>query len=117
MEADLCRHGTRRYVVRAAEGGEEVVECVFVGDVDGGEAEAPLVAVTLEEVFLTDRGVEEATRVDALWVFVVISSVGSRNADQAGGELRCEAGAGQGDKRSRLHAVASQASLKLLISV
>jgi hypothetical protein len=36
VEADLCCQGSRGYVVRAAEGGEEVVERVFVGDVDTG---------------------------------------------------------------------------------
>ena len=75
MEADLCRHGTRRYVVRAAEGGEEVVECVFVSDVDGGEAKAPLVAVTLEEVFLTDGEVEEAPFRNARRMMIVVLRV------------------------------------------
>jgi len=45
--------------VGAAEGGEEVVEGVFVGEVDGGEAEAPLVLVAVEEIVLANGGVEE----------------------------------------------------------
>jgi hypothetical protein len=40
--------------VRPAERGKEVVERVHVRDVDGGELQAPFVAVTAEEVAITD---------------------------------------------------------------
>ena len=40
--------------VRAAEGGEEVVQSFLVGQVDDGEAQAPFVAVTIEEVVVAD---------------------------------------------------------------
>ncbi len=64
----------------AAEGGEEVVEGVFVGDVDGGEAEAPLVFVAGEEVVVAEGGVEDVAGGDAGWVLVVILGVGRGDA-------------------------------------
>src|ERR1700679_78213 len=73
VEAQLRRHGARRNVVGSTEGGEEVIERVFVGDVDGSQAEAPFVAVALEEVVLTNRRVEKATRLDTRGVVVVVA--------------------------------------------
>ena len=89
MEAELGRQGARGDVVRAAEGGEEVVEGVLVGDVDGGEAQAPLVLVAVEEVVLAEGGVEEVARGDAGRVLVVVLGAGSGDVDQVGGD--CEA--------------------------
>ena len=65
VERQLCGHCAWGYVVRAAEGGEEVVERVLVGDVDGGEVEIDLVAVGVEEVVFAERDVEEIARRDA----------------------------------------------------
>src|ERR1700677_335626 len=75
----------------STEGGEEVIERVFVGDVDSSQAEAPFVAVALEEVVLTNRRVEKATRLDTRRVVVVVARTRSGDVDQAGGELRCDA--------------------------
>ena len=58
VEAELYGFGARGDEVRAAEGGEEVVESVFVGQVDDGEAEAPLVAVAIEQVVVADGQIE-----------------------------------------------------------
>ena len=87
MNADLCCQRARRDVVGSAEGGEEVVERVLVGDVDASQAQAPLIFVSVEDVVVSHGGIEEVTRRDALRVFVVISCIGSGNVDQAGGEL------------------------------
>ena len=83
METYLCRHGTRGDVVRSAEGGEEVVKRVFVGDVDGGQAEAPFVAVAVEEVVLADGCVEEVPRCNAGRVLVVIFGTGRGDVTRA----------------------------------
>ena len=60
VKANFCRQRPRSDIVRSAEGGEKVVECVFVGDIDSSEAHAPLVLVAVEEVVFADGGVEEA---------------------------------------------------------
>jgi hypothetical protein len=48
--------------MRAAEGGQEVVESVLVEDVDAGQSQAPFVLVAVEKIVLTDGGVEEIAR-------------------------------------------------------
>ena len=82
VKSNFGGQSARSDVVRAAEGGEEVVERVFVGNVDGGEAQAPLVAVAVEEVVGTEGGVEEAARCDARRILVVVLGSGSGDADE-----------------------------------
>ena len=79
VESDLSRKRTRRYVVRAAEGREEVVECVLVGQVDRCELQTHLVLVTAEDVVVSDRNVEQASRRDTRWVLVVVLRVRLRH--------------------------------------
>ncbi len=62
VEAEFDGFGAGGYEVGAAEGGEEVVEGFLVGQVDDGEAKAPLVAVPVEEVVVADGEVEEIAR-------------------------------------------------------
>ena len=76
VEAEFGGEGARREVVRAGERREEVIERVFVGDVDGGEVEAPFVLVAAEEVVLAQRGIEDVAWCDALRVVVVVAGVG-----------------------------------------
>src|SRR6202161_601953 len=72
VEAELDGFGARGYEVRAAECGEEVVQSVFVGKVHDGEAEAPLVAIAVEEVVVADGQVEQVPRSDARRILVVV---------------------------------------------
>ena len=44
--------------MRAAEGGKEVVERLFVGQVDDCEAQAPLIAVAVKEIIVAHRHVK-----------------------------------------------------------
>ena len=115
MNADLCRQRARCDVVRSAEGGKEVIQRVFVANIDSSEAQAPLVLVAVEEVVFADGGVEEASRGDALWVGVVVSGIRGGDVDEAGGELRGETNAGKRSEWSGPDAVANETSLKLLI--
>ncbi len=62
MESDLSRKRTRRYVVRSAERGKEVVESVLVGYVDRRKLETHLVLVSAEDVVMSDGNVEETSR-------------------------------------------------------
>src|SRR5260370_31051156 len=59
VEAYFSRQSTRCDIVRAAEGGEEVVQRVFVGDVYRCQAKAPLALVAVEEIVFAERYIEE----------------------------------------------------------
>jgi len=53
VEAELHGHGSRCDVVRAAEGGNKVIERFLVGQIDDRKLEAPLTFVAVEEVIVT----------------------------------------------------------------
>ena len=69
--------------MRAAEGGEEVVERVFVGDVYRGKMQAPLVLVAVKEVVFADGRIEEIARRNAGRIGVVVARAGLGNLHQA----------------------------------
>ena len=56
----------------STEGGNEIVERLFVHQTNGRKAEASSVLVAVEEVIFTDRKVEEVARRDAGRVVVVV---------------------------------------------
>ena len=87
-ETQLSGKGARRDVVRAAEGGEEVVERVLVGQIDDRELRAPLVPVAMEDVVVAHGEIEEAAGSDARRIVVVVFRPGSRNRDQRRAVLR-----------------------------
>src|ERR1700722_1100807 len=101
--------------MRAAEGGEEVVERVFVSDVDGGEVEVGLEALLVEEVVFADGDIEQVARGDARRVMVVVFGAGSRNLDELGGVscrvARSKSSIGNGGR----NAVAGEAGFELLV--
>ena len=76
MERELGRYGAWRHVVRSTEGGKEIVERFFVHQIDDGNAEAPSVLVTVEEVVFAHREVKEVAGRDAGWIVVVILRAG-----------------------------------------
>ena len=116
VETYLSRHSARCDVVRAAEGGEEVVQRVLVGDVHGRQAQAPLVLVAVEEIVLADRRIEEAALLNARRILVVVLGARGGNRNQLRGQLRSEALISRyPDERSCLDAVAGEARLELLI--
>ena len=59
VKANFCCQRPRSDVVRSAEGGEEVVERVFVAHVHRRKTETPLVLVAVKEIVFANRGVEE----------------------------------------------------------
>ena len=91
MEADRRRDGARRNIVRSAEGRKEVVERLFVGQVDHRQTRAPLVLVAVEDIVVSDRDVEEIARRDARRIVVVVLRARRGNADQSV-EPYCDAG-------------------------
>src|SRR5215470_17948885 len=82
MESQLGGEGTRRDIVRPAEGGEEVVESDFVGNVDGRELQADLVLVAVEQIVITESNVEQVACCNTVWVVVRVVRPGSGNGDQ-----------------------------------
>src|ERR1700677_4654696 len=116
METKLRRQSTRCDIVRTAEGREEVIKRVFVGDVHTRETKTPLVLIAVEQIILPNRSVKQAAFSNARRVLIVILRTGRRNRHQVRSELRSQALITRySDKRSSLHTVASQPSLKLLI--
>jgi hypothetical protein len=58
VESELSRQRARRHITRPAEGGEKVVECRLVGDVDRRETQTPLVAFPMKEVVISYAEIE-----------------------------------------------------------
>lgn len=56
--------------MRPAESGEEVVERFFVGQVYHGQAQAPLVTISVEQIVLAERNVEQVARRDTRRIFI-----------------------------------------------
>jgi hypothetical protein len=68
--------------MRAAEGGQKVVERIFVGQVDGGKLdggklETPFEFVAAQQVIVAQRKIEEISRRDAGRIGIVISDPGA----------------------------------------
>jgi len=119
VEAHLGRQSARCDVVRAAEGGEEVVEGVFVGDVYASETEAPFVLGTAEEIVLPDRGIEEISVFDTGRIVIVVACARSGNRHELRGKLRRQAYwlaiGEQGIARGCLDSIADQTGLELFV--
>lgn len=114
VERNLGSQRARSYIVGAAEGREEVVQGVLVGDIDGCQIEINLVALGVEEVVFAEGGVKQVPRRDAWRVLVVVFGSRRGNADQGRTVLRGRAGCEARGRRC-LNAVAGDACLKLLI--
>ncbi len=88
VEAQLRRIRTRRNEVGAAERGKEVVDRGLVRQVDGGETQAPLVVVAVEEIVFAYAGVKQVARLNARRIVVgVVCPI--RRKIQERGALRC----------------------------
>jgi hypothetical protein len=58
--------------MRSAEGGEKIVKRHLVGHVDDCEARAPSAPISVKQIVITDRNVEQIPRLDALGIVIVI---------------------------------------------
>jgi hypothetical protein len=81
VEAEFGGVGSRCHEVRAAEGGQEVVERGLVGQIDDREAQAPLVMVGMEQIVVAYAGVEQIAGFDACGIVVQIKR-GACNVEQ-----------------------------------
>ena len=104
--------------MRPAESGKEVVQRQLVGQVDHGEAQAPLVAVAIEQVIVAHARVKQVARGDALGIVIIIFFPYSGDADQRGPEPTGRTGGQRGAGRTRgsRYTVARESSLEFLIS-
>ena len=99
--------------MRAAEGGQEIVERLLVGDVDGGQLQAPFVFVVMEHVVFAHADVEQVSRGDARGVVVVVFRAWGGESDQRGAIARV-AGGERTSQGGTLPA-AEEAGLQLLV--
>ena len=88
VEAQLGRVAARRNVVCSAEGGEEVVERVLVGQVDDRELGAPFVFVPVKQVVVSEARSNRLRDLNARRVVVVVLGAWGRDADEGGAVLR-----------------------------
>jgi hypothetical protein len=72
VEADGRRDCARRDVVRSAERRKEIVERLFVRQIDHRHAGAPFVSFAMETVVMAHGDVEQVARLDALRIVIVI---------------------------------------------
>ena len=78
IESDLSRNCPGRYVVRAAEGGQEIIERNLVGEVDDTYLRTPSITIAVEQVVMPDGKIEEMSRRDPRRIFVVVLRIGPR---------------------------------------
>src|SRR6185437_985966 len=102
VQRQLRHECARGYVVRAAEGGKEVIERVLVGYIDRRQVEVELVLV----------GVEQVAWSNARRVAIVGGSVGRGNAQEGRSELIGRANGGQCEKRRGALAGTFESSLE-----
>ena len=88
MKAEFHGFSSRRDVMRAAKGGQEVVERHLVRDVDDRKAQAPLIPVAVEKVVFAEGDVEEVARLYARRILIVIFRSRRRDLEQRRAELR-----------------------------
>ena len=74
VESNLGGQRSRRHIMCTAEGRQEVVQCIFVRQVDRRKLQTPLVTITLEKVVVTDRQIKKASRCDTRRIVIVVFS-------------------------------------------
>lgn len=72
VKTDLSRDGSRRDIVSAAEGRQEVIERIVVGQVDKSNPGTPPVSVALEEVVNAHGHIEKVAVGDTWWILIVV---------------------------------------------
>jgi hypothetical protein len=79
VEPELRRVCPRRDEVRSTERGQEVVKGSFVCQVDGGQAQAPLEAVTVEQVVVPHTQIKQVARFYARGIVIgVVGAIGCK---------------------------------------
>ena len=110
----LRRERAGRDEVGAAESREEVIERVFVGQVDRRQAQGQALVVGTQQIFGSEAQIEQMSRRDAGRVVVIVHGPVRRNPHAGGAAVRVGAG-GQPFHRRGEGAAAKQPDLRLLI--
>ena len=84
VESDLPRDCAWRHVMRAAKGGQKVIERIIVREVDYRDLCTPFVFIAMEDVVMPDGEIEEMTRCNPGRIVIVVFGTGRRYADQGG---------------------------------
>ena len=79
MKAELYGFRAGADEMGAAEGGEEIIESVSIGQVDDRETQTPLVTVAVEQVVVANGQVKEMAGRNARRISVVIFGSGGGN--------------------------------------
>lgn len=82
VETYLSGEGPGRDIVGSREGGEEVVEGEFIGDVNCAKTKPDFVSVAMKEIVFSKCDVKEVSWRDSLRVVVIILSVGFWDIDE-----------------------------------
>ena len=86
VKPDASRNRARRNVMRSAEGGKEVVERFFVGQIDHRQPGAHLESVAAQNIVMPDGDVEKIAGLNARRVVVVV--LGARRRESSRGSNR-----------------------------
>jgi len=82
VKTQLRSVGAWCHVVGSAERGQEIVKRDLVREVDGSQLKADLVLVTVENVVMSYRQVEEMTWSDSVWIVIGVVGAGFGDGDQ-----------------------------------
>src|SRR5579862_9254957 len=124
VKPNLRRQRSRSDVMGAAERRQEVVERIFIRDVDRRELQAYLVFVAMKNIVVTHSEVKQISRRDAWRIVIVILRPGCRDLEQGRPILRGRANTVETNRSSNrvrrarwrgANAVAFEPSLKLLV--
>ena len=86
MESDRCSYCARRNIMRSAERREEVVEGLFIRNIDNRQPGAHLVPVAVKNVVMPHRQVKQVTRLNPLRIVIVFFRPGFRYLEVYGSE-------------------------------
>ena len=81
METNRRGYCTRSDVVGSAECGKEIVERLFVHQVDNRQSGAPLVAIAVKNVVVSHGQVKQVARLGSLRIVIVVFGAGFRDLE------------------------------------
>ena len=84
VKAQFASDGTGAYKVRPAEGGEEIVKCFLVGEVNDGHACTPSEAIAVKQIVVAHRDVKQVAWRDARRIEIVVLRAIGWNLDAYG---------------------------------
>src|SRR5580658_6010345 len=87
VEPDLSANAPRRHEVRPAERRKEVIQRLFIRDVDDRESSAHLVLVSVEKIVVADGEIEEVSLRNARRILVIVLAIRRRHGNERRSKL------------------------------